>query len=124
MMMKTITISDEQCQTIKVSLRRHIKDLLVENKDDILPNDVAETITELHELIEEVAGVKVKFKTLNAGDAFIDDFGVTWVKSESFATATVTSKEDSGWAENDPPFEYPTGDHYFNCEWKVTKIEK
>lgn len=122
--MKTITISDEQCQTIGVLLRRHIKDLLVENEDDVLPNDVAETIAELHELIEEVVGVKVKFRTLKAGDAFIDDFGITWVKSESFVTAIATSKEDSGWAANDPPFEYPVGENYFNNEWKVTKIEK
>ena len=59
MMMKTITISDEQCQTIKVSLRRHIKDLLVENKDDILPNDVADTISEIWEIISKVESLDV-----------------------------------------------------------------
>ena len=66
---------------------------------------------------------KVTFRSLKVGDAFVDGFGVTWVKTEFFGTASVTSKENPSWAENDPPFEYPVGDHYFGQGWKVNKIE-
>ena len=53
--MKTITITDEQCSIIHTSVSLAMKKLLVENEDDILPDDVAETISEIWEIISKVA---------------------------------------------------------------------
>tara|TARA_R100000541_G_scaffold50032_1_gene57218 strand:- start:578 stop:742 length:165 start_codon:yes stop_codon:yes gene_type:complete len=53
--MKTITITDEQCSIIHTSVSLAMKKLLVENEDDILPDDVAETISEIWEIISKVS---------------------------------------------------------------------